>query len=228
MREFTILKANKSIETNFTIKEKMKNLNQIIIYLTALSIIPIALYINFFIFNIQLWNYEIKAWLIFSALLILINLLTTLSIRLFLNKILRKLNKNYIDDSILLKYLNNSAIAYLLGNVFWAIPVFRLKMWYILPLFQILIIYLFSTAFINKHFVIKSKLPFLKRLYTAEKTEKKINTNKFYVFIAVTIAFYFTVSLFSLYILKSNYKPLNKSLEYYMQGTGFKPVFKDR
>ena len=196
------------------------------VYLLMLLIIPFALYINFFVYKIQLWDYETKAWLYYSLFLILINLFIVIFIKVFLLKVLKKINNSYLSENKINDYVNISLKAFLFANVFWIIPIYRLRMWYIVPLFQIFFVFLFSIRFINKNFIEKSKLPFLKRLYTAEKLNKKIDLKKMYLFVFISLLFYFLVSLASLKILKESYNPLNKSLEYYMEGSGFKPVFK--
>ncbi len=202
-----------------------KILNFFVIIL-LFSIIPASLYINFFIFKLTIWSYETKALLIYSSLIIVAEFLVLLLARKLLYFFITKYN--IFNNEKTMSFLNSTSVAFLLGNIFLSLAIYRTIMWFTLPLFQGLIIFLVGVIFLKKQFINNNNLPFLKQFFTIKKSKNKSKTslNKVYLLLFTTVLLYLLVSIFAQYIIKSNYDPLKKSMIYYMDGSKFKPVFK--
>jgi len=201
---------------------KKRVIKDFIIYLMLFLIVPIALYINFFFFNLTIWSYEIKAWVIYFLLIIVSEIIVIIISRNLSFYIIRKYK--FLKNDLIKDFVHINTLSFLGGNIFLIQGVYRLKIWYYLPIFQGIIIFLFGIIMINKNFSSKSNLSFMKQIFKLEKREDKTIISKYYMMIIIVIL-YVMLNMISQYIIKSNYNPLNKSLEYYMEGTGYKPNF---
>ncbi len=191
--------------------DKKKLVKCLIIYLLLFLIIPISLYINFFFFQLTMWNYEIKAWFIYSSLIISSQFIIITIIRilhfLFIYKI------NIFDKILSIECIKLTSIAFLLGNIFLSLAIYQNRMWYYLPLFQGTIIFIFCTVKINNK--LKNKI----------LLSNKKHTIKYFQLTFSIVIIYVFFSIIFLYIINTNYNPLKKSLIYFMEGTKYKPNF---
>jgi len=177
---------------------------------TLLSLIaPISLYINFFIAKKTPWNLHIKAWLIYSTLIVSCNILIIL-ILFFIRKnfkITRELT--YIDTY------------FLIGNIFFIFP-YHNSLWYLVPLFQLLIIVLGGLFSINKK-QDRDKLDMKKKIFTLKKEKKPIH-NSLFILIGVSLLIS-TTNIFLQWNIINNYNPYKESLRYELENTGIKVLF---
>ena len=205
---------------------KKQLLKDFIMYFVLFLIVPISLYINFFIFQLTIWKYEIKAWIIYSFLILIYQII----IIIFTRKVLYIVILKYklFQGNLGKDFISLSSIAFLLGNIFLSLAIYRLKMWYYLPLFQGLIILLLEMRIIKKNFTKKNKLPLFKQVFTFKKiaSEQASIFKKYYLLLLFTILIYIFLSMILFFIIEKSYNPLKKSLEYYMVGSGLKPKFK--
>jgi len=191
-------------------------MKKLFIYPILFFLIPISLYINFFIFKLTLWSYEVKAWVIYSIIIITIDIFIIFIVKKLQNLTFKKFN--LINHMYLKDFIDGSSYMFLMGNIFLSFPTFRLIIWYTLPLFKLLLMALFSIYFFNKYLVLKnSKLSLSENLFTIKKIKNnKKETKLLYIAVIITVLAYLLLLIILHFILKESYDPLKKSMEYFM------------
>ena len=196
---------------------------KILIYLLFI-IIPISLYINFFIAKKTLWDMEIKAWLIYSALIMGGELVIILLFEFLMPKILKMFKLSIEKDNS--KFINISIMAFLLGNSFFIFP-WHKTLWFFVPLFQGLLIFVFLNIYLKPK--AETKKSWKERLFTLEKASRTTDSSKrkshiFVIFFV--ILFFIGMNIGLQHTILKNYNPIKKSLIYFM-GDGVKVNFLD-
>ena len=185
---------------------------KILIYLLLL-IVPISLYINFFIAKKTLWDMHIKAWLIYSALIMAGEFLIILLFEFLMPKILKRFNLS--SDKINSKFINISIIAFLSGNIFFIFPWHRV-LWLFVPLFQGLLIFVSLNIYLKSK--VEVKRSWKERFFTLEKSSSKTtdgSKRKSHVFVILFVVLFFMGLNVGLeYSAHMGYKPYLKSFEY--------------
>ena len=193
---------------------------KILIYLLLL-VIPISLYINFFIAKKTLWDMEIKAWLIYSSLIIVGELLIILSFEFLMPKVLNKFKLPQDKENS--RFINVSIIAFLLGNIFFIFPYGVL--WIFVPIFQGMLIFVFLNLYLKEKS--KVKRSWKEKFFTLESPSKATNgaKRKSNAFVVLFVLLFFVgVNLGLGYTITKNYNPIRESLIYFM-GDGVKVNF---
>jgi len=184
---------------------------KILIYLLLL-VIPISLYINFFIAKKTLWNIHIKAWLIYSALIMAGELLIILLFEFLIPKLLKKLKLSTDKDNS--KFINISIIAFLSGNIFFIFP-WHSVLWLFVPIFQGMLIFITLNIYLKPK--ADTKKSWKERLFTLEKAPSKTtdgSKRKSHVFIILFVVLFFVgINVGLQDLILENYNPHVKSLE---------------
>ncbi len=187
---------------------------KILIYLLLL-VIPISLYINFFIAKKTLWDMHIKAWLIYSTLIMAGELLIILLFEFLIPKLLKKLKLSTDKDNS--KFINISIIAFLSGNIFFIFP-WHSVLWLFVPIFQGMLIFVSLNIYLKAKADIKKS--WKKRLFTLEKASSKTtdgSKRKSHIFIILFVVLFFVgMNVGFLYKNIIQYNPYVKSLNYFV------------
>jgi len=187
-----------------------KILKTMSIYILLFSIVPISLYINFFIAEKTIWDMHIKAWIIYSSLIMAGELLIIIFFKFFISKLIKKFNlipKDKRENT----FINLSITAFLLGNIFFIIPI-HAKLFFYTPVFQGFLIFVFLNIYLKPK--TEFKRTWIKKFFTVEKKSKKTKSNALVILIPILI---FTVLNTSMqFTIHYKYKPYIKALDYSM------------
>jgi len=192
--------------------------NDYIHYFLLFFIVPIVNYINFFMLDyLTAWSYEVIPVMIYSIIIILSEII----IMFFLNVLVIYFYKSS-DDLNIKKTIPLLNKLFIIGNFFFFASTFKYSLWFFVPLSQFFTILIFASWVLidNKHV----KLPVSKQLLTVKKINDPILTKKI-KFISIVAFSYFILNVIALYIIKINYNPARRSLEYFFKGTGIKVHF---
>lgn len=190
--------------------DKKRVIKDFIIYLILFLIVPIALYVNFFIAKKTVWDMHIKAWAIYSALIIIGEIVLMILFSFTITKLNKKFNL-LSENKKISKFIKITIIAFIIGNLFFIFPL-NSKLFLYVPIFQSILIFVFLSIYLKPK--IDSKRSLMDRFFKLEKI-KKTNKEKVLI-IYISIIFIFILNIVLQYYILIIYKPYIKSLDYSM------------